>query len=47
MALISKAQRKISEDIGEKDDYLELTVFPSFADHFASGVIFPSPEEII
>jgi uncharacterized 2Fe-2S/4Fe-4S cluster protein (DUF4445 family) len=47
MALISKIQRKISEDIGEKDDYLELTVFPSFADHFASGVIFPSPEEII
>ena len=47
MALISKAQRKISEDIGEKDDYLELTVFPSFADHFASGVIFPSPDEII
>ena len=47
MALISKAQRKISEDIGEKDDYLELTVFHSFADHFASGVIFPSPEEII
>ena len=47
MALVSKEQRKISEDIGKKDAYLELTVFPSFADHFASGVIFPSPEEII
>jgi len=47
MALVSKEQRKISEDIGKKDVYLELTVFPSFADHFASGVIFPSPEEII
>ncbi|MEI7616359.1 MAG: ASKHA domain-containing protein, partial [Actinomycetota bacterium] len=47
MALVSKEQRRISEAIGKKDDYLELTVFPSFADHFASGVIFPSPEEII
>ena len=47
MALISKTQRKIAEDIGEKDEYLELTVFPSFADHFASSVSFPSPEEII
>jgi uncharacterized 2Fe-2S/4Fe-4S cluster protein (DUF4445 family) len=47
MVLISREQRKISEGIGEKDEYLELTVFPSFADHFASGVIFPSPEEII
>ncbi|MHB1252669.1 MAG: ASKHA domain-containing protein [Candidatus Humimicrobiaceae bacterium] len=47
MTLISKAQRKIAEDIGKKDDYLELTIFPSFADHFASSVSFPSPEEII
>ncbi|MHB1346764.1 MAG: ASKHA domain-containing protein [Candidatus Humimicrobiaceae bacterium] len=47
MALISKTQRKIAEDIGEMDEYLELTVFPSFADHFASSVSFPSPEEII
>jgi len=47
MALISKSQRKIAEDIGEKDDYLELTVFPSFADHFVSSLSFPSPEEII
>jgi uncharacterized 2Fe-2S/4Fe-4S cluster protein (DUF4445 family) len=47
MALISKAQRKIAEDIGKKDDYLELTIFPSFTDHFASSVSFPSPEEII
>ncbi|MCE5329018.1 ASKHA domain-containing protein [bacterium] len=47
MALISKSQRKISEDIGKSDNYLELTIFPSFSDHFASSVSFPSPEEII
>lgn len=47
MALISKNQRKIAEDIGKMDNYLELTIFPSFSDHFATSVSFPSPEEII
>ncbi|MCL5771070.1 MAG: ASKHA domain-containing protein [Actinobacteria bacterium] len=47
MALISKTQRKIAEDIGRMDNYLELTVFPTFSDHFALSVSFPSPEEII
>jgi uncharacterized 2Fe-2S/4Fe-4S cluster protein (DUF4445 family) len=47
MVLISKTQRLIAENISEKDDYLELTIFPSFADHFASSVSFPEPEDII
>ncbi|MDD5658769.1 MAG: ASKHA domain-containing protein [Actinomycetota bacterium] len=47
MVLVSKTQRKISEEIGKLDNYLELTIFPSFSDHFASSVSFPSPEEII
>ncbi|MCL6088535.1 MAG: ATP-binding protein, partial [Actinobacteria bacterium] len=47
MALISKTSRKIAEDIAKNDNYLELTVFPSFSDHFASSVSFPSPDEII
>ncbi len=47
MVLISKEQRRIAEDIGRKIKYLELTVFPSFSDHFAQSVQFPKPEEII
>lgn len=47
MALISEKQRKTAEDIGRKIKYLELTVFPSFADHFAQSVQFPKSEEII
>ncbi len=47
MVLISEKQRKIAEDIGRKIKYLELTVFPSFSDHFAQSVQFPKSEEII
>jgi uncharacterized 2Fe-2S/4Fe-4S cluster protein (DUF4445 family) len=44
MVLVSKALRKKSEDIAEKIKYLELTVFPSFSDHFAKSTLFPEPE---
>jgi len=47
MVLVSKKQRKIAEEIGERIKYLELTVFPSFSDHFAQRIPFPKPEEII
>ncbi|HAX17868.1 MAG TPA: ferredoxin [Actinobacteria bacterium] len=47
MVLVSEKQRKIAEDIGRKIQYLELTVFPSFSDHFAQSVQFPKSEEII
>ena len=47
MVLISKKQRSIAEEIGRKINYLELTVFPTFSDHFAQSVQFPKSEEII
>ena len=45
--LLSKKQRKNAEKIAERTDYLELTVFPSFSDHFVTSMQFPEPEEII
>ncbi len=47
MVLISGAQRKKAEEIAKKTDYLELTVYPSFSDHFIAGMQFPQPEQII
>jgi uncharacterized 2Fe-2S/4Fe-4S cluster protein (DUF4445 family) len=47
MVLVSKTQRKKAEDIARKIDYLELTVYPGFSDHFVSGMQFPDPGEII
>jgi len=47
MILISAAQRKKAEEIAEKTDYLELTVYPGFSDHFIAGMQFPQPEQII
>jgi len=47
MVLISMAQRKKAEDIAEKTDYLELTVYPSFSDHFVTSMQFPEPAQII
>ena len=43
----SKKLRKGAEVIAEKVKYLELTVFPTFADHFAKSTLFPEIEEII
>ena len=47
MMLLSKKVRKAAEVIAEKAKYLELTVFPTFADHFAKNTLFPEIEEII
>jgi uncharacterized 2Fe-2S/4Fe-4S cluster protein (DUF4445 family) len=47
MVLLSKNIRKSAEVIAEKAKYLELTVFPTFADHFAKSTLFPEIEEII
>jgi uncharacterized 2Fe-2S/4Fe-4S cluster protein (DUF4445 family) len=47
MMLLSKKIRKGAEVIAEKAKYLELTVFPTFADHFAKSTLFPEIEEII
>ncbi len=47
MMLISKEIRKSAEVIAEKVKYLELTVFPTFADHFAKSTLFPEIKEII
>jgi uncharacterized 2Fe-2S/4Fe-4S cluster protein (DUF4445 family) len=47
MILLSKELRAKAEEVAEKVNYLELTVFPTFADHFAKSTIFPEPAEII
>jgi uncharacterized 2Fe-2S/4Fe-4S cluster protein (DUF4445 family) len=47
MVLISSVLRKKAEDIAQRSKYLELTVFPTFADHFARNTLFPEPPEII
>jgi len=47
MVLLSVVERKRAETIAEKTDYLELTVFPSFSDHFVASMQFPDPEEIL
>lgn len=47
MVLVSSVLRKKAEDIAERSKYLELTVFPTFADYFARNTLFPEPSEII
>ena len=47
MVLISRVERKKAEDIARKTDYLELTVYPSFSDHFVNSMQFPEPEQIV
>ena len=47
MILLSMDQRERAERIADKTDYLELTVYPSFSDHFIGGMQFPDPEEIL
>jgi len=47
MVLLSKKIREDTEIIAEKVKYLELTVFPTFADHFAKSTLFPEIKEII
>ncbi len=47
MVLLSMEERERAERIAEKTNYLELTVFPSFSDHFIAGMQFPDPEEIL
>ncbi len=47
MMLLSKVERKRSEKIAQDTNYLELTVFPSFTDHFVASMQFPEPEDIV
>ena len=47
MMLLSKVERKRSEKIARDTNYLELTVFPSFTDHFVASMQFPEPEDIV
>jgi uncharacterized 2Fe-2S/4Fe-4S cluster protein (DUF4445 family) len=47
MMLLSKVEREHSEKIARDANYLELTVFPSFNDHFVSSMQFPEPEDIV
>jgi uncharacterized 2Fe-2S/4Fe-4S cluster protein (DUF4445 family) len=47
MILLSMVERKRSEKIAEDTNYLELTIFPSFSDHFVASMQFPDPEDIV
>ncbi|MBC7333621.1 MAG: DUF4445 domain-containing protein [Actinobacteria bacterium] len=47
MVLISKKERELAEKIACDIRYLELTVYPSFTEHFATSTIFPEPWELI
>ena len=47
MVLISKKQRAEAEKTARMIDYLELTVFPSFNDHFINSMQFPESGNII
>ncbi|MBM3713407.1 MAG: DUF4445 domain-containing protein, partial [Actinobacteria bacterium] len=47
MVLISGMQRKKAENIAKKIKYLELTVPPTFSDHFARSTLFPESSDII
>jgi len=47
MVLVSSVLRKKAEDISSRAKYLELTVHPTFADHFAKSTLFPGPGDII
>ncbi|MBM3706510.1 MAG: DUF4445 domain-containing protein, partial [Actinobacteria bacterium] len=46
MVLVSDALRKKAEEIAANVNYLELTVFPSFSDHFAKSTLFPEPDPL-
>ena len=47
MILLSRVERERSEKIARDTDYLELTIFPSFTDHFVASMQFPEPEDIV
>ena len=47
MVLISKKQRAGAEKTARRISYLELTVFPSFNDHFINSMQFPEPGHIM
>jgi len=47
MMLLSRIERERSEKIARDTNYLELTVFPSFTDHFVASMQFPEPEDIV
>ena len=47
MMLLSRIERERSENIARDTNYLELTVFPSFTDHFVASMQFPEPEDIV
>jgi uncharacterized 2Fe-2S/4Fe-4S cluster protein (DUF4445 family) len=47
MVLLSKRLRIQAEKVAENINYLELTVFPTFTDHFAKSTIFPDSSGII
>ena len=47
MMLLSRIERERSEKIASDTNYLELTVFPSFTDHFVASLQFPEPEDIV
>jgi len=47
MVLVSAKIREKAERLAKKMDYLELTMHPSFTDHFAKSTLFPDPEDII
>ena len=47
MMLLSGIERERSEKIARDTNYLELTVFPSFTDHFVTSMQFPEPEDIV
>lgn len=47
MVLISKKERELAEEIAREIKYLELTIHPTFSEHFAISTLFPEPAEII
>ncbi|MCJ7665280.1 MAG: ASKHA domain-containing protein [Actinobacteria bacterium] len=47
MMLLSKIERNRAEKIARETNYLELTVFPGFSDHFVASMQFPAPEDIV
>ena len=47
MMLLSRIERDRAEKIAGDIDYLELTVFPSFTDHFVASMQFPAPEDMV
>ncbi|MCK5568052.1 MAG: DUF4445 domain-containing protein, partial [Actinomycetia bacterium] len=47
MMLLSRIERDRAEKIARDINYLELTVFPSFSDHFVASMQFPAAEDIV